>query len=129
MIIDPRRREIRVSEPLLHLGYISFMIERIGGGNRAQRMCASLELELPLICAHELIDAVRRDRHIGPAGTVVADRSELRAVFIRAAFRQRLEMRGAFPGVLSPFTSSLHNSSHRRAWKSSVERMRSRAGS
>jgi hypothetical protein len=52
VIIDPRRREIRVSEPLLHLGYISFMIERIGGGNRAQRMCASLELELPLICAH-----------------------------------------------------------------------------
>ena len=40
VIIDPRGGNIRVAEPFLHLGNVGVVIERVGGGGRAQRMRA-----------------------------------------------------------------------------------------
>ena len=81
--------------------------------------------ELPGVDAHQLVDAVRRDRVVELAGAVVADRPEQQAVFLRAvarglkvvvneslgagvqrqirclaAFAGYLEMRHAFPRML-----------------------------
>jgi hypothetical protein len=36
MIINPRRRDVRMPEPLLHLGNIGLVIQRIGGRRGAQ---------------------------------------------------------------------------------------------
>ena len=79
MIVDPRGGDVGVPEPFLHLGDVGLVIERVGGGRRAQRMRADLEPELRRVGAHQLIDAVRRDRLVEPAGAVVADRPEQRA--------------------------------------------------
>jgi len=46
MIIDARGGDVGVTEPFLHLGDVGLVIERIGGGRRAQRMRADLEPEL-----------------------------------------------------------------------------------
>jgi hypothetical protein len=62
VIIDPRGGNIRVPEPFLNLGDVGLVIERIGGGRRAQRMRADLESELRRIGPHQLVDAIRGDR-------------------------------------------------------------------
>ena len=46
VIVDAGRRDIGVAEPFLHLGDVGLMVERIGGGRRAQRVGANLEAEL-----------------------------------------------------------------------------------
>jgi hypothetical protein len=43
VIVNPRRRDIGVAEPLLNLGNVRFMIERIGCRGGAQRMSANLK--------------------------------------------------------------------------------------
>ena len=43
VIVNPRRRDIRMTEPLLHLGDISLVIERISRRRRAQRVRPDLE--------------------------------------------------------------------------------------
>ena len=73
-----------VPEPLLDLGDVGLMVERIGGGRRPQRMGADLEPELPRIRPHQLVDAVGRDRALEPASAVVAHRAEQRAGFVGA---------------------------------------------
>ena len=35
-VINPRRRDIRMPEPLLHLSDVGVMVERVGGGSRAE---------------------------------------------------------------------------------------------
>lgn len=46
MIVDPRSSDVGVAEPLLHLGDVGLMIERIGGGRRTQRMRADCKPKL-----------------------------------------------------------------------------------
>ena len=46
MVIDPGRRDVRVSQLLLYRGDVSVVIERIGRGRRPQRMRPDLEAEL-----------------------------------------------------------------------------------
>ena len=124
MIVDARGGDVRMAKPFLHLGDVGLVIERVGGGRRAQRMRADLEPELRRVGPHQLVDAVRRDRPFEPAGAVVADRPEQRAVFVGAvpgggevvvdervgagmqrqiarlaAFAGHLQMRHAFPRV------------------------------
>ena len=89
MIVDPRRGDVGVPKPFLHLGDVGLVIERVGGGRRAQRMRADLEAERGRVGAHQLVDAVRRDRLVELAGAVVADRPEQRAVFVRRRARRR----------------------------------------
>ena len=84
MIINPRRGDIRVPKPFLHLGNVGLMIERIGGGGCAQRMRADLETERSRVGAHQPVDAVGRDRPVQLAGAVVAQRAEQRAGIVRA---------------------------------------------
>ena len=84
VIIDPRRRDVRMSQPLLHLGDVSLMIERIGGSSRTERVRADLEAELRRIRAHQLIDPIGRDRAFELAGAVIPDRAEQRAVVVGA---------------------------------------------
>jgi hypothetical protein len=73
-----------VPEPLLHLGDVGVVIERIGCGSRAQGMGPDLKSEPARISAHEFVDAVRRDRLIEARGPVVAERSEQRAGIVSA---------------------------------------------
>jgi hypothetical protein len=82
VIVDARRGNIRVPEPFLHLGDVGLVVEGVGRGRRAQRMGADLETEQRRIGAHQLVDAVRRDRPFERAGGVVLDRPKQRTVFI-----------------------------------------------
>jgi hypothetical protein len=45
VIVDARCGDIGVAEPFLHLGDVGLVIERVGGGGRAQRVRADLEPE------------------------------------------------------------------------------------
>ena len=128
VIVDARGRYVGVTEPLLHLCNVGLVVERIGGGGRAQRMRTDHELELRRVGSHQFVDAVRRDRLDALAGAVVTDRPKQRAVLIRAvagglkvvmneglgagmqrqiprlaAFAGHLEVRHAFTGVLRVF--------------------------
>ena len=94
VIVDPRGGDVGVAKPFLHLGDVGLVIERVGGGRRAQRMRADLEPELRRIGAHQLVNAVRRDRPFEPAGAVVADRTEQRAVVVERRDRRRRGSRG-----------------------------------
>lgn len=124
MIVNPRRRDIGVTKPLLHLGDVGLVVEGIRGGRRAQRVCANVEAEQGGVAAHQAIHAVRRDRAFLAAGAVVADRPEQRAAVVEAvagrveivadeavrpwmqrqitglaAFAGHVQMRNAFAGV------------------------------
>lgn len=43
VIVDPRGGDVGVAKPFLHRGDVGFVVERISGGGRAQRMGADLE--------------------------------------------------------------------------------------
>jgi hypothetical protein len=72
VIVDAGNSDIGMAESLPGLGDVGLMIERIAGSRRAQRMGADCEARRRRIAPHE------------PAGTVVADRAEQRAVVVRA---------------------------------------------
>ena len=76
MIVDARGGDVGVAEPFLHLGDVGLVIERVGGGGRAQRVRADQEPQFSGIAAHQAIDPVGRDRGFEPSGAVVADRPE-----------------------------------------------------
>jgi hypothetical protein len=82
VIVDARSGDVRVAEPFLHLGDVGLMIQGIGGGGRAQRVCADLEAKRGGIAAHQLVNAVRRNRVFGLAGAIVAGRAKQRAVLV-----------------------------------------------
>ncbi len=84
VIVDPRRGDVGVAKPFLHLGDVGLVIERFGGGRGAQRMSADLKPKLRRVGPHQSVNAVRRDRLFKPAGAVVADRTEQRAAFVHA---------------------------------------------
>src|SRR4051794_8858314 len=84
VIIDARCSNVGMPKPLLHLGNVSLVIERVGGGGRAPRGRANLKTERGRVGAHQLVNAVRRDRLVEPAGDVVAKRSEQRAGIVLA---------------------------------------------
>ena len=113
-----------MAKPFLDFGDVGLVIERIGGGRRAQGVSADLEPELRRVGAHQPIYAIGRNRPFKLAGAVVADRTKQRAAFISAvpggieaivdkpvgprmqrqvaglsAFAGHLEMRHAFPRV------------------------------
>ena len=46
VIVDARGGNVGVSEPLLNLGDVGLVVERVGGGRRAQRMGADVEPQL-----------------------------------------------------------------------------------
>jgi hypothetical protein len=83
VIVDPRRGNIRVPEPFLHLRNVGLMVEGVDGSRRTQRVCADLETQLRRIGRHQLVNPVRGDRVFKLVGSaVVADRPEQRTVFI-----------------------------------------------
>ena len=84
MIGDARSGDIGVTEPFLHLGDVGLLIERVGGGGRAQRMRADQKPQLPRVTPHQSIDAVRGDRVLQSASAVVANRPEQCAGFVKA---------------------------------------------
>src|SRR5665213_3766398 len=62
MIVDARGGDVGVAEPFLHLGDVGLVVERVGGGRRAQGVRADLESEQRRIGPHQFIDAVSSDR-------------------------------------------------------------------
>jgi hypothetical protein len=84
VIVDARGRDVGVPKPLLHLGDVGLVIERVCGGGRPKRMRADPEAEPARVSAHELVNAVGRDRLVEPSGPVVAKRSEQRAGIVSA---------------------------------------------
>ena len=86
MIVDLRRRDVRVSKPLLHLSDVGLMIERVSCGRCPQRMHPDLESKLCRVGAHELIDAVGRDRLVERSRSYCCEAAE--------TARRRRERRG-----------------------------------
>ena len=76
VVVDPRRRNIRVPQPLLDLGDVGLVIERIGGDRGAERMRADLEPQLRRIFPHHPIHPVRRDRLARRMVAAVVERAE-----------------------------------------------------
>jgi hypothetical protein len=72
MIVDAHGADVGMAEPFLHLGDVGLMIERVGGGGRAQRMCADLEPKRGGMNPHRFVYAVCRDRQRRPAAAFVA---------------------------------------------------------
>jgi hypothetical protein len=60
MIVYPRGGNVGVAEPLLYLGDIRLVIERVGRRRSAQRVRADPEAERSRVSAHQLVNAVRR---------------------------------------------------------------------
>ena len=54
VIVDAGSGDVGVAEPLLDLGDVGLIIERIGGGRRPQRVSAYLEAEVGRVAAHNL---------------------------------------------------------------------------
>jgi hypothetical protein len=84
MIVNAGGSNVSMAKPLLHLGDVRLMIERVGGGRRPQRMRADLKVKLRRIAPHQLVNAICRDRAFGLASAVVADRAKQRTVIVGA---------------------------------------------
>ena len=84
MVVDARRRDVGVPEPLLHLGDVGMVIQCVGHRGRSQRVGTDLEPEPRGVDPHQLVDAVRGDRALEQAGAVVPDRPEQRAGLVDA---------------------------------------------
>jgi hypothetical protein len=84
VIIDAGGGDVGVAEPLLDLGDVGFVVERVGGGRRPKRVGANLEAEIGRIAAHDLVDGIGRKRLLEAAGTVVLARTEQGAALVRA---------------------------------------------
>ena len=65
-----------MSEPLLHLCYVRFVIEGIGGGRGAQGVGADLEAKGQGIATYEFVDTIGSDGVVEFACAVVADGAE-----------------------------------------------------
>ena len=87
VIVDARGGDIGVTEPFLHLGDVGLMIERVGGGGRAQRNARQSETPAAPNSA-EPGDRRRGDRVLQSAGAVVADRPEQRAGLVEAVLSE-----------------------------------------
>src|SRR3954447_21440029 len=84
MIVNTRCSDIGVSKPFLHLRNVGLMIESVRGSGRAQRMRADLKSERGRVGAHQLVNAIGRNRLIQLAGSVVANWPEQRAAIVLA---------------------------------------------
>jgi hypothetical protein len=49
VIVNARRGNIGVAEPLLNLGDVGLMVEGVGGGRRSPRVTADLKLQLKIV--------------------------------------------------------------------------------
>ena len=84
MIVNPRGADVGVPKPLLHLGDVGLVVERVGGGGRAKRMRTDFKPELCRVGPHQSLNAIGRDRRVEPPGGVVLYRPEQRAALIGA---------------------------------------------
>jgi hypothetical protein len=81
-VVQARGRNIRVAEPFLDLGDIRFVIERIRGNRRAQRMNAKavdlgIDAGLAAVFAHDVvIDGIRIEPAVKFLGAIVCDWTE-----------------------------------------------------
>jgi hypothetical protein len=62
VIVDAGGGDVGVAEPFLDLGDVGLMVERVGGGGRAQRVGADLEPQLCRIRFDQLVDRAGRER-------------------------------------------------------------------
>ena len=83
-------------QPLLHLGDVGLVVERVGCSGCPQRVRADLEPQFVGVAAHQLVDAVGGDR---VARVAFVDRPEKRAGVGRAA-AVRLEVETKISGDL-----------------------------
>ncbi len=75
-IVEARGRDVRVTQPFLHLRNIGLVLEGVGRRGGAQRVRADRDAELLCIATDEFVNPVRRERLAELAGAVVADRAE-----------------------------------------------------
>jgi hypothetical protein len=76
-VVNARRRDIRMPQPLLDLGDIGFMVERVGRGGGAQRMrpeAGDLDFQGSGIAGQHLVHAIGRDRRAAVGVRIVLDR-------------------------------------------------------
>ena len=78
MVIDPSRRDAGVAQPLLDLGDVGLVIQRVGRGRCPQRVGADLEAERLRVGPDGLVDGVGRDGLLRPLGPAMMDPPEER---------------------------------------------------
>ena len=75
VVVNPRRRNVRVPQPLLYLSNIGLVVKRIRGRSRPQRVRADFEPQLRRIPTHDLVNRICRDGS-GLSTSTVADGAE-----------------------------------------------------
>jgi len=75
-IVEARRRDVGVTQPLLHFGDVRLVLERVGRRRGAQRVRADRDAEFLRVVAHEFVNPISGECPRELAGAVVADRAE-----------------------------------------------------
>ena len=81
-VVEPCRRYISVTKPLLDLGNIGLVIERVGGGRRAQRVntesfhLSSKARIAPIFSDDVVIDRVRIEGAVEFTRAIICDRTK-----------------------------------------------------
>ena len=73
VVIDPGRGNVRVPQPLLNLGNVGLVVERIGRSRRPQRVRPDLEPQRLGIPPHDLVDRIGRNRLLRPFDSSVVN--------------------------------------------------------
>ena len=81
MVVDPGRRDIRVPQPLLNLGDVGLVIERVGRRCCPQRMHPDLKPQRLRIPPNNLVDRVRRDSLLRPFHSAVVGENRSEAYY------------------------------------------------
>src|ERR1019366_4568490 len=76
VIVNPRSRNIRMSQPLLHLVDVGLVVERIGRSGCTKGVRADLEPERGRVTPHHFVDRIRRDGSVPGLASVVVDRAK-----------------------------------------------------
>src|SRR5689334_19427368 len=75
-IVEASRRDVRVTEPLLHLRNVSFVLEGIGRCSSPQRVSANLHAQPFCVTTDDLVNAIGGERPLEASGAVVPNRPQ-----------------------------------------------------
>jgi hypothetical protein len=82
VIVDAGGGDVGVAQPLLDLGDVGLIVERVGGGGRPQQVGVDLNAQLRGIPPDQSVNRVGRERFVEPAGAVVLDWAKERTVLV-----------------------------------------------
>jgi hypothetical protein len=72
VIVDPRCRDVGMSQPVLYFGNVGLMIKGVRCCRRAQGVGADLEAQQRRILPHQFVNPVRGDRFLSAGAAAIA---------------------------------------------------------